>query len=53
MVISARFDSDGVAATRDPGDLVEKSINRSRELGASVELQGRGISGKFGTKKAQ
>jgi len=52
-MVSARFNSDEVAATQNPGDLAEKSIYRSRESGASVELQGRGISGKFATKKAQ
>jgi len=53
MVVSAWFDPDGVAATRDPGDLVEKRIYRSRELEASVELKDCGISGKFATKKAK
>eukprot|EP00588_Corethron_pennatum_P008666 CAMPEP_0194271638 /NCGR_PEP_ID=MMETSP0169-20130528/5377_1 /TAXON_ID=218684 /ORGANISM="Corethron pennatum, Strain L29A3" /LENGTH=190 /DNA_ID=CAMNT_0039014035 /DNA_START=30 /DNA_END=602 /DNA_ORIENTATION=- len=53
MVVSARFDSDGVAATRDPGDLVGRSIYKSGGSEASVELQGRGIGGKFATKKTQ
>jgi len=50
LVVSARLDSDGVAATRDPTDLVGRSIVSSSSSG-TVELQGRGAAGKFFTNK--
>lgn len=65
LIVSARLDSDGVAATRDPEDLVGRSISlnvkcksgedktRSIQCRREVvlELQGRGIGGKFVTRK--
>jgi hypothetical protein len=54
LVVSARLDSDGVAATRDPSDLVGRSISSTAGNNiATVELQGRGAAGKFFTKKEQ
>lgn len=51
LVVSARLDSDGVAATRDPNDLVGRGFFRRGEDKVSVELQGRGITGKLITGK--
>jgi len=56
LVISARLDSDGIAATRDPEDLVGRTSGRvgaTKEDGGGVvlELQGRGLFGKSVTKK--
>ena len=58
LVISARLDSDGTAATRDPEDLVgrgELKKNAAQEPGrwssADVELQGRGLTGRILTAK--
>jgi hypothetical protein len=54
-VVSARWDADGVAATRSPEDLVGRSIwsRRYNENKPStsliVQLQGRGAFGKFAT----
>jgi hypothetical protein len=53
LVVSARLDSDGVAATRDPSDLVGRSISSTGNSAVTVELQGRGAAGKFFTKKEQ
>ena len=57
-MISARLDSDGTAATRDPEDLVgrgELKKNSAQEPGrwsaADVELQGRGLTGRILTAK--
>jgi hypothetical protein len=60
LIVSARLDSDGVAATRDPNDLVGRStVKRNRKRNdvvdvdvVVVELQGRGVGGKFVTGKA-
>ena len=49
LVVSARWDTDGVAATRDPDDLVGRSVSTSGKV--TVELQGRGAAGKFFTAK--
>ena len=61
LVVSARFDSDGVAATRDPDDLVGRSFslvakgdsgdNFRYENYVDIQLQGRGVGGKFITTK--
>jgi len=52
LIISIRLDSDGVAATRDPADLVGRALYRSGSSEAiEIELQGRGIAGKFVTRK--
>ena len=53
LVISARWDSDGVAATRDPNDLVGRGIFQvSSGNSVMVPLQGRGLTGKFVTGKS-
>lgn len=55
IVVSARLDSDGVAATRNAEDLVGKSITSKSEngewAGCRIELTDRGVGGKFITKK--
>jgi len=52
LIISARLDSDGVAATRDPTDLVGRGIYTAKDDSkVSIELQGRGMFGKAVTKK--
>ncbi|KAL7551837.1 hypothetical protein ACHAWF_015027 [Thalassiosira exigua] len=53
LIVSARFDSDGVAATRDPTDLVGRGIYSATAGGSSVpiELVGRGLFGKSVTAK--
>lgn len=63
LVVSARFDSDGVAATRDPDDLVgrtfslvtkgDSSVTFRYENDVNIQLQGRGIGGKFITTKKE
>ena len=54
LLVSARFDGDGVAATRGPDDLVGRGL--LRKAGSSeptswkpavVELQGRGLTGRL------
>lgn len=52
LVVSARLDSDGVAATRDPNDLVGRGFYSSKAQDAVIiELQGRGVFGKAVTSK--
>ncbi|KAL7529349.1 hypothetical protein ACHAXR_003903 [Thalassiosira sp. AJA248-18] len=52
LIVSARLDSDGVAATRDPTDLVGRGVySASSNSDVSVELQGRGLFGKSVTAK--
>lgn len=57
LVVSARWDADGVAATRSPEDLVGRAVLlRSGDRGGDaavvvVQLQGRGAFGKFATQK--
>ena len=52
LVVSARLDSDGIAATRDPTDLVGRGFYRPPGGGeVAVELQGRGAFGKAVTGK--
>eukprot|EP00579_Thalassiosira_antarctica_P006492 CAMPEP_0201895570 /NCGR_PEP_ID=MMETSP0902-20130614/42930_1 /ASSEMBLY_ACC=CAM_ASM_000551 /TAXON_ID=420261 /ORGANISM="Thalassiosira antarctica, Strain CCMP982" /LENGTH=253 /DNA_ID=CAMNT_0048427929 /DNA_START=48 /DNA_END=807 /DNA_ORIENTATION=+ len=47
LIVSARLDSDGVAATRDPTDLVGRGIYSATAASTvSIELGGRGIFGK-------
>ncbi|KAL3770143.1 hypothetical protein ACHAWO_007734 [Cyclotella atomus] len=64
LVVSVRFDSDGIAATRDPDDLVGRSFSFVGDKGdgsrpfrydkdVEVQLQGRGIGGKFITTKGR
>ena len=54
LIISARYDQDGVAATRSPDDLVGRGLlTKSQQLSdnsiSKIELQGRGAFGKFAT----
>ncbi len=52
LVVSARLDSDGVAATRDPNDLVGRGFYSPKTNDAAmIELQGRGMFGKAVTSK--
>ncbi len=53
LVVSARLDSDGVAATRDPNDLVGRGFYspKTNNDAAMIELQGRGMFGKAVTSK--
>ena len=52
LIVSARFDTDGIAATRDPSDLVGRNMYISgKDDTVTIELQGRGIAGKFFTTK--
>lgn len=50
LIVSARLDTDGVASTRDPEDLVGRGISSIRPSDnayvVSVELRGRGMFGK-------
>lgn len=52
LIVSARFDTDGVAATRDPTDLVGRDLFVIGNEGVSIQLQGRGITGKLFTGKS-
>ena len=54
LIVSARLDTDGVAATRDPVDLVGRglvgkanSVDPAAWTPADVELQGRGLTGRL------
>ena len=54
LIVSARLDTDGVAATRDPADLVGRGLVEKRGsadppawAAADVELQGRGLTGRL------
>lgn len=54
LIVSARWDGDGVAATRSPEDLVGRGFAKSGRTSRAdnsvmVELQGRGAFGKFAT----
>ena len=55
IVVSARLDADGVAATRNAEDLVGKAIATKDETGewkgCQIELTDRGVGGKLVTKK--
>lgn len=53
LIVSARFDSDGVAATRDPTDLVGRGLmmNKSSRDSVEIRLEGRGLFGKSVTSK--
>lgn len=58
LIVSARWDTDGIAATRDPTDLVGRGLAQSNVMRASegrviVPLQGRGIAGKLVTGKSK
>jgi hypothetical protein len=49
LIVSARWDSDGVAATRSPDDLVGRSNWKYGQDIVEVRLEGRGAFGKFAT----
>ena len=57
LVVSARLDTNGVAATHDPNDLVGRALvrvaNRSGDdvTAAKVVLQGRGLTERLVTAK--
>lgn len=58
LIVSARLDTDGVAATRDPADLVGRGVvlkqgsaDPGRWTPAQVELQGRGLTGRILTAR--
>jgi len=54
LVVSARLDSDGVAATRDPRDLVGRAqYSAAKDEEVVMQLRGRGIGGRFVTAKAK
>lgn len=54
LTISARWDTDGVASTRDPTDLVGRSqYIASKGDEPIVQLGGRGLTGKIVTGKAK
>ena len=49
LIVSARWDSDGVAATRSPEDLVGRTVWKNGEAKVQLELGGRGAFGKYVT----
>ena len=54
LIVSARLDTDGVASTRDPEDLVGRGISShssERTNVVSIELRGRGMFGKSVTAR--
>ena len=52
LIVSGRWDADGVAATRSPEDLVGRAILAQKSgKDVTLRLQGRGSFGKFATKK--
>ena len=53
LIVSARWDSDGVAATRSPEDLVGRNLwKKGTTEGFVLLLNSRGSFGKFATKKS-
>ncbi|CAB9504611.1 expressed unknown protein [Seminavis robusta] len=55
LIVSARLDMDGIAATRSPEDLVGRTTYRRSQGGEAVdlELMGRGAFGKFATQQTK
>lgn len=56
LIISARLDTDGIAATRDPDDLIGRGglVKQGSVSGwapVAIELQGRGLTGRVLTSK--
>jgi len=53
LIVSARLDMDGIAATRSPEDLVGRAMYVAKQGGDSIDipLTGRGAFGKFATGK--
>jgi hypothetical protein len=49
LIVSARWDSDGVAATRSPDDMVGRAYLKRADHLVSIVLMGRGAFGKFAT----
>lgn len=53
FIVSARWDTDGIAATRDPTDLVGRAVYlKNGEKDLMIELTGRGLTGKIVTSKS-
>jgi len=53
LIISGRWDTDGIAATRDPTDLVGRSqFYASRSEKVDLQIGGRGVTGKLVTGKS-
>jgi hypothetical protein len=57
LLVSARLDVDGVAATRNPEDLIGRAAAQRAAgggwEGAPVLLVGRGLAGRFATKRTE
>ena len=51
LTVSARLDTDGVAATRGPDDLVGRATFRRGGSKMAIDLQGRGFGGRLVTSK--
>ena len=53
LIITARVDEDGVAATRGPNDLIGRSNSDFKTVweDVNIEVKGRGVAGKFITNK--
>jgi hypothetical protein len=53
LIVSARLDTDGIASTRDPTDLVGRGIFHAHSISdiISIQLSGRGMFGKRVTSK--
>ena len=49
LIVSARWDVDGKAATRGPDDLVGRAVFTPSSPKTTVTLTGRGVTGKFFT----
>lgn len=47
LIVSARLDTDGVASTRSPTDLVGRTISTTGSSTVTIPLQGRGLTGKI------
>jgi hypothetical protein len=50
LIVSARWDTDGIASTRNPSDLVGRGLYIKNGAKTSIQLQGRGAAGKYFTK---
>lgn len=47
LTVSARYDADGIAATRDPDDLVASAFTKQNDQQLALKLQPRGLVSKF------
>lgn len=52
LIVSARWDTDGIAASRDPTDLVGRTMSIGKN-DATLTLSGRGFTGKLVTNKSK